>query len=330
MPRFCTSSLLPVVALLGAVLLLSACEDTVDPILESNRNFTLFGTLDMNRDTQFVRVVPIRPRLLPTDEQQQNITLVSTDLVSGEQRTWEDSLLTFADGTRALVFYESLRIRPERTYRIEVSSPELDLVTSAETTAPVLPTAVTVFPAEVTGGVGGAVARGTQRVVWEGIDQEPYAIDLWYRFLTAEGADFTDVQLPYAPRNEAGGGGWEATLDLREDRLTLDTLVAVREVPLLNVAAQLTALDNAFVPPGGAFDPDVLAQPGTFSNVENGFGFIGSVGRFVAEWTFTRGVYEDFDYLRIEDVFGKRGVAGPPTASPDGPIRVPVRLAPGE
>ena len=50
--------LLPTIALLLGVL--SACEDTVSPIIETDRDYTLFGTLDMARDSQFVRVIPIR------------------------------------------------------------------------------------------------------------------------------------------------------------------------------------------------------------------------------------------------------------------------------
>ena len=55
------------VGLTAALLTLSACEEAVDPILDSDRQFTVWGTLDMNRDTQFVRVIPIRETLAPLD-----------------------------------------------------------------------------------------------------------------------------------------------------------------------------------------------------------------------------------------------------------------------
>lgn len=317
--------------LLAAGLLLSACEETVDPILESDRNFTLYGTLDMAQDTQFVRVIPIRGTLAPTEGSLQDITLTSTDLVSGEERAWDDSLITFADGTRGLVFYDALRIRPGHTYRIDVSHPELAVVTSAETTVPNQPTSLIVRPEETFGGLGGEIARGSQIIVWEGVTDEPFQVGVWYRFLPAEGAPFTDVQLPYEPPNEAGPDGWQARLDLRKDRITLDTLTSVNLWPLLNVAARLTMLDAAFVPPGGAFDPEVLAQPGTFSNVENGFGFVGSVARYTAEWVFRAETYGDLNYRAYEDVFGKRTlVPRAATTSPSRAIRVPVRRAPVE
>ena len=37
-------------------------------------------------------------------------------------------------------------------------------------------------------------------------------------------------------------------------------------------------------PPGGVFDADVLVQPGTLSNVENGFGFVGAGYRLSSTW----------------------------------------------
>ena len=68
-------------------LLLNACEESVNPILESDQRFTIFGTLDMDQDTQYVRVIPIR-RTLETDASAPlNVTFTSTDLVTDETIT---------------------------------------------------------------------------------------------------------------------------------------------------------------------------------------------------------------------------------------------------
>jgi len=40
--------------------------------------------------------------------------------------------------------------------------------------------------------------------------------------------------------------------------------------------------DQMWDPPGGTFDPNILSQPKTMTNVENGFGFIGAGYRVVA------------------------------------------------
>ena len=56
-----------VLALLIAFTLVS-CDEGIDPILETDRQFTLFGALDMAQDTQFVRVIEIRPTLTTPGE----------------------------------------------------------------------------------------------------------------------------------------------------------------------------------------------------------------------------------------------------------------------
>ncbi|MCH8960479.1 MAG: DUF4249 family protein [Bacteroidetes bacterium] len=265
---------------------LSACEESVNPILESDQRFTIFGTLDMDQDTQYVRVIPIR-RTLETDASAPlNVTFTSTDLVAGETITWRDSLVNFPDGSFGHVFYSPLHLRPGHTYRIEVRSPDSGVVTSAETTVPAEPQPI-VMP-ETVEFILTTQVRASQQILWQGIAEEPYRIEQWYRFFTIENFGFQDIRLPYVPINgpaEGQADTWEITLNLVRDRDTMETFIELNEsTSLAGLGLRLTLLDEAFVPPGGAFDPEVLAQPGTLSNVENGFGFVGSIGRFSVEW----------------------------------------------
>lgn len=282
------------------VLLLSACEDTVDPILESDRQFTLFATFDMEQDTQYVRVIPIRENIVADALTPLAVTFTSTDLTINETRVWRDSLITFANGTTGHVFYEPLRVTPGHTYRIEVQPTDSDLITSAVTTVPERPRAV-VMPENL-----GLVS---QAILWEGIDRKPFRIEHWYRFLESEQLPFQDIVLPYEANNQASANSWEVLLNLRQDRQVLDTLLNVDNVALAGLGMQITVLDDAFVPPGGVFDPEVLVQPGAFSNVDNGFGFVGSVGRFSVEWLLTDELAHFLNYQTMEDVFGKKAPA---------------------
>jgi hypothetical protein len=288
---------------LVVLLLLGACEDTVDPILDSDRQLTLFATLDMARDTQYVRVIPIREDLLTDPSSLLEVTFTSTDLATGEILVWRDSLITFANGTTGHVFYTPLRIAPGHTYLIEVQPVGSDLVTSAMTTVPVQPLA-TVMPENP--------GLFSQTILWEGVDRKPFFIEHWYRFLASEQEPFRDYVLPYEAVNraaDANPNAWQVQLDFRHDRQVLDTLLTVDEVALAGLGMEITVLDEAFVPPGGVFDPEVLVQPGAFSNVENGFGFIGSVGRFSVEWIMDENFAHDLNYRTIEDIFGKNAPA---------------------
>ncbi|MDX1747340.1 MAG: hypothetical protein R3324_15495, partial [Halobacteriales archaeon] len=288
-----------------------------------------WGTLDMNRDTQFVRVIPIRETLAPADPNAPlNATVVSTDLDSGRQFTWRDSVITFPDGRTGHVFYAPFRTRPGHTYRIEISSAALALVTRVETTAPALPEAE-VLPEEVTSVTtpGGADVRGSQEIVWRGIDDRPFQIEQWYRFLDlADQQAFLDVQIPFELNSGTGdrANSWMVRLNLAGDQVFLsDSLNALDTGGLLlaGLGQAIVVLDEAFVPPGGVFDPEILAQPGTLSNVENGFGFVGSIGRFSVEWTLSDEAARTLGYTPASDLSPEKQAPG---------VQVRVRARPWE
>lgn len=293
------------VFMLTLVCMLTACDETVDPIIESDRHFTLFGTLDMNRDTQFVRVIPIRDELDLPPLESLEIRFSSEDLECGVTRVWQDSVITFSDGTYGHIYYIPMRMHAGHTYRIQVEDPSAGTVTYAETTPPPIPR-VTIKPDTVSGRVtGGTTRSGSQELLWQGISREPYQIKQWYRFLTqADLSSFIDVDLPYEPGIDLGEEQLKVTLDLYRDRLTLDTLVSVEQFALAGVGLEITLLDEAFIPPGGVFDREILVQPGTMSNVVNGFGFVGSVGRFSTEWVLSDRSQEMLDYTTIRELFG--------------------------
>jgi hypothetical protein len=45
---------------------------------------------------------------------------------------------------------------------------------------------------------------------------------------------------------------------------------------LIEMRVEMLAVNEAWDPPGGEFDAELLVQPGTMSNVEDGFGFVGA------------------------------------------------------
>lgn len=297
--------------LLACLLVLAACESSVDPILDSDRDFSMYGTLDMDRDRQFVRVVPIRETLDPGAPGALDIAFTSTDLATGRTMAWRDSLIHFSDGSFGHVFNAPLRLQAGHSYRVEIKPGGSDLITSATTEVPEKPE-VSIRQAIVAGSWGQGSASGTQSIDWSGIIRKPFRVDLWYRFVLAEGSPFVDIRLPYQPSFvRVGNTQWEARLDLRNDRITLDTLINVQGYMLAGVGMTVTLLDNAFEPPGGVFDREVLAQPGALNNVENGFGFVGSVARFSTEWMFPDDVVDRLGYRRLRSTTAGRRVLLP-------------------
>ncbi|ARA93599.1 hypothetical protein AWN76_010815 [Rhodothermaceae bacterium RA] len=97
--------------------------------------------------------------------------------------------------------------------------------------------------------------------------------------------------LPYDEHQRQQGEDWIITVDLSgayltlRDRVRTDTRYqASWGVGLGSITLRAIAANDAWNPPEGIFDADVLVQPGTMSNVENGFGFIGAGYRMEKEW----------------------------------------------
>ncbi|MCY4159916.1 MAG: hypothetical protein OXE92_08155 [Bacteroidetes bacterium] len=282
---------------------LTACEDSVSPIIESSRQYTLFGTLDMARDSQFVRVIPIRETL--TEEGQElEVNVRSIELSTQQTLEWRDSVHTFADGRIGHIFFAPLRIRPSNTYRIEILPTGGDLTTHAETVVPDKPRIEILDPTFEFVLTTRLLAR--QRILWHGVSSAPFEIEQWYRFLSLADFTFKDYKLSYAPLSRALEGTadvWEMDKDLIQDRDSLSSKLDLNTFyHLAGIALRITILDDNFVPPGGEFDREILAQPGTLSNVTNGFGLLGSVGRFSAEWILSESHALELGYLPLGDV----------------------------
>ena len=115
---------------------------------------------------------------------------------------------------------------------------------------------------------------------------------------------FQDVPINYLA-NEMGTPvlasrdtvAWTVTLNYARDADRVRNTLGTEVLPTLyNVGLKITVASDDWRPPGGVFDPDVLIQPGTFSNVGVGFGFFGAVAHFDAEWTLTRNIVQLIGY----------------------------------
>lgn len=277
------------ILVLTAGLVLTACEEGVDPLLESDRHYSLYGFLNMNRDTQYVRVDEIRPTLRLTDPSPLDARVTSTDQVTGEVVVWRDSVFAFSDGTYAHLFYAPFRVIPTHTYRLLVERGD-GATTWVETRIPDRPQAQ-VQPA-VTRVVNQATLS-SQAVVWEGITREPDSTAVWYRFFSEAGKPLIDEKLP-PKRVQLTPEGLEVQIDLTADRDTL--LERVGRRVLLGMGMTIILRNAEWDPPGEGFDPRVLSQPGVFSNVRQGFGFVGAAGAFSVEWVLDEQVANRLGY----------------------------------
>lgn len=264
---------------LALAALLLGCEEEVNPFIEEDRHFTLYGYLDTATDTQFVRVIALRRSLVAEAPGPLDARVTLTPLPTGTPVVLRDSLVQFRDGSDGHVFYAPLRVFPGWTYRLQIERSD-GALTTAETTVPIAPGAAIGNPVFFAGGF-------IQPVQWSRIDTVPYRLEVWYRFQgAAPNQRFREAVVTYGAeaigrlRNDL----WEVTVRLSEDRDEVARQLGGIEFPLLGVGMRLTMPDDAWRAPGGAFDPDLLVQPGAFTNVTGGFGFLGAVNQYTVEW----------------------------------------------
>lgn len=282
-------------ALSLALLLPSGCEESVDAVLESDQPFTLYGFFNPRSDTQAVRVFPIEPLLAPTQLEPLDALVRSTDLVTGESVVWSDSVVHFDDGTIGHVAYAPFRVQYGHTYRFEVARPDGE-ISHAEIPVPGLIEVDRLepftrrFPDRVN-------AAPYLPVSWQG-EAKLIQIDVVYEFEVLNiGRNI--VSIPYDGQQAEVNGGWVVEIDLGRDQEHIRTEM-LRTGFMSDVDAQIelnTMYMSAMVingdwdPPGGIFDINVLVEPGAWTNVENGFGFVG--GGYVEEIDmFPTGCYE--------------------------------------
>ena len=290
-------------AFLTAALLLTtaACDDTaIDPFVNEDRFFTIYGFIDVLDPQHTVRVIPITR----TPEKIENpatasidAEVFSTNLNTGVRREWNHSLERLSNDLYAHIFSTTFPVQPRHTYRIEVRRSD-GARTWAQTTVPLFtdpalfdlaPYAVSPDSSEI-----------TQEVVIRGVPS-PGDLLVNYRFTAltpdlvfGEDNDIvrSSVEIPYGRTGDPTDDGWRFTLNLSADQAAVREHItaflrggqSIGTVTLNSIGIQMKVLDENWVLPAGEVNVDTLAQPGAFSNVQNGFGFWGSIGLYIQEW----------------------------------------------
>jgi hypothetical protein len=256
--RFCVV-LLVLAALVG-------CDEGIAPTTGAEFPFALFGQFDADADTQAVRVVAIAETIDTLDPDSIDARVTSTHQQSGEMRVWSDSLVRYADGTRGHVFFAPFEVDYNGTYSLRAERSDGEAATVTVTVPPL--TALDSLRRE---GVPGPV----RYVV--GVDDAPRltGIRATYTFV----GDLPSVHVvrhtDLAERTETG---WEVAIPFEEDVREILSRSQAGDVGLLTFEVSVYVSNEEWNvdAAGGAFDPEVLVQPGTLSNVENGFGFFGA------------------------------------------------------
>lgn len=265
---------LPGPVLLAVLLLFSlGCEEDVTAVLGTDRAFEMYGVLTPLADTQVVRIFPIADRLRLNRGEPLDATMTSVDRTSGETIVWSDTLAPQGDGTFAYGFWAPLRPEGGHTYRLTVersdgAASHVD-VTSLESPE-IEPVTTDTVTARFSIHLGSVPVRIDNSAV-------TYLVQLSPSF-----TDTLSLRIPFGDRLRTVDGEQHVEIVLNDDyrelafRLSTYGRLTTYGVRLLEARLDLRVRSIDWVPPGGVFDPEVLVEPGVFTNVENGFGFVGS------------------------------------------------------
>lgn len=257
---------------------IGGCGQNVTAVTGTDMPFTLYGLLSPDLDTQKALVYPIDEVLRPRGAEPIDAAVRSLDLTTGEEHFWTDSLVVDAGGAYEHLFQAAFRAEFGHAYRLTVARSD-GAFTEVETTVPprteVKTGPATVFPGIV---VLPAIVEGEAPRLLK------ILVTYYVTFLTVTGGQFQlGVPFDYSGEQERTSDGWQIRIDLAGDYESVERAAVTHVMAALNrefgiridrIRLQLIVASEEWDPPDGIFDPEVIVQPGTMSNVENGYGFL--------------------------------------------------------
>jgi len=247
-----------------ALLLLMGCEEGITSLELEDNAFSIYGVINPLEEVQALRVFQIDELLELTRPEPIDANVQSTDLNTGEMVAWQDSLVRFSNGKYGHVFWAPFQAQHEHEYRLEV-------IRSDGVNAKV----VTLVPPLSTPEIHEYDSDGffvTLQILWR---RAPHLIDIKVGYHTNVG--FFDIN--YNLQQTKVDGGQIVTIDFREDIKPIFRAAfagGLGKPVLFRMDMRVVVTDENWDPPGGVFDANVFSEPGTFSNVVDGFGFVGS------------------------------------------------------
>lgn len=251
------------ILLLAVVVLLASCDTSVEPFQESGYYFSFGGLIDATVDTQFVRIGPLRDKAVVSPDPYP-VTVTSTDLESGEESIWMDSVFVLYDGKVAHNFWSTADFQPGGRYRFTARTAE-GRVSTAEVTLPDTAQIVVQtnpFDPVYTINVFRAEKLADLRLMYCG-------------HIPGSGIQRVDVSL--IDRVSEFSLGFTARVDPGQiiAELDFDAIVGSRLVAFA-VGAEWPEFEE--------LDEESLALPHVHSNVENGIGYLGAVATTTVDW----------------------------------------------
>ena len=282
MPR---ASFLAVLLLLAPAL--AGCEEDIASPDDLRAYYTLWGALDPESGRQAIRIVPITDTVGLGTAAPLPVTVTSVDLATGAETAWRDSVVTYFDESIGHVFLAEARPAYGSDHVIRVVD-ETGVETSALVKIPPL-----IEPIRQTPLLEGGV---TYPLLW--VDA-PRLNRVRATYVLEDESCQTfqvtrdlDESMAYPVEF-----GWAVELPLHEEARRLIQQTG-QNLSLYDVTVSVEVASEDWRPPGGTFDPEILVEPGTLSNVTNGFGFVGAAYEQSVRWRPLAAELNRTDFMR--------------------------------
>ena len=262
--------------LLSAVTLLSfvaviGCNDTFEPLQPNDKYvYSMYGTLDVTADTQWVRVMPIGDRLFNSNPTPNETVVTLKNLETNITVTLQDSLFEFGGPAFVWNYYTTVPIQPETMYELRATT------TDGRYSSATIMTPKKLTPPNV--GYNLIAERGEV----DGLTDENLVVaevTYWAQFLDDMG-NWTDFEkYVISVRRNASvlpiRGTFKFTFD---SRTLLNRAVGVpfNRIRIDNVYVRV-ATANSTWPSYVNLSDEEAVMPDVVSNVDNGTGYIATV-----------------------------------------------------
>lgn len=252
--------------------LTAGCENSVEPFADTTRHFAIYGFLDADADTQFVRVEATRPNLDNDADAGSDISNVTTqNMGSGETVSWTDSAIVLDDGSPGLLYWAVFRPIPRDPYQIEVV--RSDGATSSATTT--VPAIRSVDPLDPTRTFSGTIE---QALIMENVARRPEAITVNYDIGFPDGREPLRITLDYNVFGVPVPGGWKIDVRLTRDRERINGRLGLPPTAVLHLheISMTMRLLSA--------DWPLVGSREIVNNVTDGFGYFGAAATHGVNW----------------------------------------------
>jgi hypothetical protein len=256
----------------ASAIVIAGCDNSIEPFAETTKHFAIYGFLDADADTQFIRVEATRPK--PGDEgpDDTDIASVSTqNLVTGDTKIWGASTIELDDGSLGLLYSAVFKPTLGDPYRIEVLRKD-GATTSATTTIPDIRSFDTGLPHRT------FIGTFEQTLFLDKVARRPEAITLNYDVAFTATEEPVRITLKYDVFGVPSGENWKIDVRLSRDRERINSRLLLDKDHVLHLrdVSMTTRLLSS--------DWPLVGSNETVNNVTEGFGFFGSSATHTVGW----------------------------------------------